>query len=358
MIVSGSVPTESVVFRKQRHDAGSIIFEANRSPSADFPSVAAETAIVVQLWQRVYCPIKRQLLVKGWDQDEDPHSKKLLQVSHDQLVFRIEILKNVRFWQTCSIRSPVTVVALWLRSRTREWCVVGSSPGAIEDLSCCGPLHVKSVEIQFPPISMKHPVVWHGSFILNKHDIPVELHFMSGNTNFPTQCLSFGPLDERYLDVQSFVKVEEINFVHLNNELRDKEESCILIGIPDEQYKRRNKFEKAQRLSNLILQYLEAKKRIGVTQLQDDEEENGSTHSQRADRSSIPQDQIDMLSGLLSIDRRWNDRELEVDLILQTVWQIIKKCLNMSKLDAEAHHVQTNSDGIRLEGCDSYACCP
>ncbi|GFV64984.1 uncharacterized protein TNCV_3963941 [Trichonephila clavipes] len=65
-----------------------------------------------------------------------------------------------------------------------------------------------------------NPVVWHGSFILNKHDIPVELHFMSGNTNFPTQCLSFGPLDERYLDVQSLEKVKDLNFVDLNNELR------------------------------------------------------------------------------------------------------------------------------------------
>ncbi|GFU69790.1 hypothetical protein TNCV_4875821 [Trichonephila clavipes] len=180
-----------------------------------------------------------------------------------------------------------------------------------------------------------NPVVWHGSFILNKHDIPVELHFMSGNTNFPTQCLSFGPLDERYLDVQSLEKVKDLNFVDLNNELRDKEEHCLLIGIPDEQHTRTSKYDKAQRLYTLILKYLERRKSIGVTQLQD-EEENGSTHSQRADRSSIPQDQIDMLSGLLSIDRRWNDRELEVDLILQTVWQIIKKCLNMSKLDAEA----------------------
>ncbi|GFT29491.1 HTH_48 domain-containing protein [Trichonephila clavipes] len=49
---------------------------------------------------------------------------------------------------------------------------------------------------------------------------------------------------------------------------------------------------------------------------------------------SIPQDQIDILSGFLYIDRRWTVRELslEVSLSQQMVWYMIKKFLKMRKI--------------------------
>ncbi|GFQ92101.1 hypothetical protein TNCT_177311 [Trichonephila clavata] len=54
------------------------------------------------------------------------------------------------------------------------------------------------------------------------------------------------------------------------------------------------------------------------------------------DRPSIPQDQIDTLGGLISIERRWTIRELsfEIGLSHQTVCHIIKKCLNMREIAA------------------------
>ncbi|GBM59253.1 hypothetical protein AVEN_205084-1 [Araneus ventricosus] len=47
----------------------------------------------------------------------------------------------------------------------------------------------------------------------------------------------------------------------------------------------------------------------------------------RRGRPSIPQHQIDIASGILSIDRLWTVRELSVEVGLghQTVWQILKK---------------------------------
>ncbi|XP_035229771.1 histone-lysine N-methyltransferase SETMAR-like [Stegodyphus dumicola] len=53
-------------------------------------------------------------------------------------------------------------------------------------------------------------------------------------------------------------------------------------------------------------------------------------------RLSITQEQTDILSGLLTIDRRWTVRELSLDVGLshQTVWRIMKKSLNMRKLSS------------------------
>ncbi|GBL63826.1 hypothetical protein AVEN_51876-1 [Araneus ventricosus] len=53
--------------------------------------------------------------------------------------------------------------------------------------------------------------------------------------------------------------------------------------------------------------------------------ESADLHS--TGRPSIPQHQIDILSGLLSIDRLWTLRELsvEVGISRQTVWYILKK---------------------------------
>ncbi|GBM09278.1 hypothetical protein AVEN_59248-1 [Araneus ventricosus] len=53
--------------------------------------------------------------------------------------------------------------------------------------------------------------------------------------------------------------------------------------------------------------------------------ENADLH--RTGRLSIPQHQIDIVSGLLSIDGRWMVRELslEVRLSHETVWHIPKK---------------------------------
>ncbi|GFY78336.1 hypothetical protein TNIN_409121 [Trichonephila inaurata madagascariensis] len=120
----------------------------------------------------------------------------------------------------------------------------------------------------------KNPVVWHGAFILKNHDIPIELHFLSGNTDFPTQCLSFGPADKRFLEVQLLHKIKELNFVFLNNKLKDNEEHCVLIGIPDEKYTVMNKYVKAQHLSSYFLGYLRAKKSIGIIQFQDEDINN------------------------------------------------------------------------------------
>ncbi|GBN31244.1 hypothetical protein AVEN_189274-1 [Araneus ventricosus] len=56
---------------------------------------------------------------------------------------------------------------------------------------------------------------------------------------------------------------------------------------------------------------------------------NESADLYRTGRSSIPQHQIDTLSGHLSIDRLWTVRELSVEVGLtishQTVWHILKK---------------------------------
>ncbi|XP_035218137.1 uncharacterized protein LOC118191444 [Stegodyphus dumicola] len=61
---------------------------------------------------------------------------------------------------------------------------------------------------------------------------------------------------------------------------------------------------------------------------------NETADLQHTRRPSIPQEQIDILSGLLTIDRRWTVRELslEVGLSHQTVWRIMKKSLNMRKI--------------------------
>ncbi|XP_035213421.1 protein GVQW3-like [Stegodyphus dumicola] len=62
---------------------------------------------------------------------------------------------------------------------------------------------------------------------------------------------------------------------------------------------------------------------------------NETADLQRTGRPSIPQEQIDILSSLLTIDRRWTFRELslEVGLSHQTVWRIMKNnSLNMRKI--------------------------
>ncbi|XP_035214373.1 uncharacterized protein LOC118188118 [Stegodyphus dumicola] len=61
---------------------------------------------------------------------------------------------------------------------------------------------------------------------------------------------------------------------------------------------------------------------------------NETADLQRTGQSSIPQEQIGILSGLLNIDCRWTVRELslEVGLSHQTVWHIMKKSLNMRKI--------------------------
>ncbi|GFU71062.1 hypothetical protein TNCV_1215881 [Trichonephila clavipes] len=48
-----------------------------------------------------------------------------------------------------------------------------------------------------------------------------------------------------------------------------------------------------------------------------------------------PQDQIDILSGFFSMDHRCTVRKLpeEVGLSHQTVWHIMKKCLNRKKIE-------------------------
>ncbi|GBN94077.1 hypothetical protein AVEN_190196-1 [Araneus ventricosus] len=56
-----------------------------------------------------------------------------------------------------------------------------------------------------------------------------------------------------------------------------------------------------------------------------DLDESEDLHS--TGRPSIPQHQIDILTGLLSIDRLWTLRELSVEVGLshQMVWYILKK---------------------------------
>ncbi|GFX84645.1 uncharacterized protein TNCV_724531 [Trichonephila clavipes] len=61
---------------------------------------------------------------------------------------------------------------------------------------------------------------------------------------------------------------------------------------------------------------------------------NETVDLQCTDQPSIPQDQIDILSNLLSKDRQWVLRELslEVGLSHQKVWYIIKKCQNVEEI--------------------------
>ncbi|GBM36501.1 hypothetical protein AVEN_217940-1 [Araneus ventricosus] len=71
--------------------------------------------------------------------------------------------------------------------------------------------------------------------------------------------------------------------------------------------------------------------RYGIGQLHDGSKrfvrrnENSDLH--RTGRPSILQHQIEIVSGLLSIDRRWTVRKLSVEVCLshQTVWHTLKK---------------------------------
>ncbi|GFQ75844.1 hypothetical protein TNCT_553861 [Trichonephila clavata] len=113
-------------------------------------------------------------------------------------------------------------------------------------------------------------VVWHGWFILRQNEIPIELHFVSGNSNFPIQCLSFeGPSANRVLEVQPLHKVKEFDFVHLNKRLQNLHEHCVLVGIPDESYTTypMNKYLKAQQLHTYFVFFLKSKKSFGAIQL-------------------------------------------------------------------------------------------
>ncbi|GFW65942.1 hypothetical protein TNCV_587681 [Trichonephila clavipes] len=64
---------------------------------------------------------------------------------------------------------------------------------------------------------------------------------------------------------------------------------------------------------------------------------HGQTQLPRTVRQpSIPQNQIDIMSDILSIDNRRNAWELSLDIAVshQTVRHIMKKCLNMRKIAA------------------------